>query len=142
MSVLEVRINQQHFDNHVCLLPNKDHLQEALLLCCKLKKSADKSHLYRKITCRVHLFKVEHFDLNDKEHGNWPRTIQNHQLQALLDVNDSQWHKMLANCSGENGEVAKNRKIVPHELNVRQKKPGQNTSCSPAHIWFKSDYYN
>ena len=49
-------------------------------------------------TCRdwFHLLKDYNFDLNDKKRENRPRKVEDHQLQALLDEDDTQSQKILA----------------------------------------------
>jgi len=41
-------------------------------------------------------FNDDNFDLNDKKRENWPRKAEDYQLQALLDEDDTQSQKMLA----------------------------------------------
>jgi len=41
-------------------------------------------------------FKDDNFDLSDKKRENRPRKVEDCQLQALLDENDTQSQKMLA----------------------------------------------
>ena len=40
-------------------------------------------------TCRDHLT-IGHFNLNDKKRENRPRKVEDHELQALLDEDDTQ----------------------------------------------------
>lgn len=49
-------------------------------------------------TCRdwFRRFKNGYFDWNDKERENRPRKFDDHELQALLDEDDTQSQKMLA----------------------------------------------
>jgi len=80
----------------------------------------------------------DNFDLSDKKRENRPRKVENCQLQALLDEDDTQSQKMLAEQLGVSqaaismrlhimGKVQKIEKWVPHELNDRQMKRRQNT---------------
>ena len=83
-------------------------------------------------TCRdwFRRFKDGHFDLSDKKRENRPRKVEDHDLQALLDKNDTQSQKMLAEQLGVTqqaisirlramGKVKKIGKWIPHELNDR-----------------------
>jgi len=49
-------------------------------------------------TCRdwFRRFKDDNYDLSDKKHENRPRKVEDCQLQALLDEDDTQSQKMLA----------------------------------------------
>jgi len=58
-------------------LVKKNHMREALLFCFNLKKSAAESH--RMLV-----------DLSDKKRENQPRKVEDCQLQALLDEDDTQ----------------------------------------------------
>jgi len=83
-------------------------MQEALLFCFNLKKSAAESHqmlveaygdnALSETTCRnwFRRFNNDNFDLTDKKRENRPRKIEDCQLQALLDEDDTQSQKMLA----------------------------------------------
>ena len=81
-------------------------MREALLFCFNLKKSAAESHrmlvetmLYRRqTTCRDWFRRIndDNFDLSDKKRENRPRKVEDCQLQALLDEDDTQSQKMLA----------------------------------------------
>jgi len=79
-------------------------------------------------------FNDDNFDLSDKKHENRPRKVEDCQLQALLDKDDTQ--KMLAEQLGVSqaamrlhamGKVQKIGKCVLHELNDRQMERRQNT---------------
>jgi len=80
-------------------------MREALLFCFNLKKSAAESHrmlveayggnALSKTICRD-WFRQFNFDLSDKKRENWPRKIEDCQLQALLDKNDTLSQKMFA----------------------------------------------
>jgi len=91
-------------------------------------------------TCRdwFHWFNDDNFDLSDKKRENRPRKVEDCQLQALLDEDDTQSQKMLAEQLGVSqaaismrlhamGKVQKIGKWVPHELNDRQMERRQNT---------------
>jgi len=82
-------------------------MREALLFCFNLKKSAAESHrmlveaygdnALSETTCRdwFRRFNDDNFDLSDKKQ-NRPRKVEDCQLQALLDEDDTQSQKMLA----------------------------------------------
>jgi len=88
-------------------LLKKKHMREALLFCFSLKKSAAESHrmlvevygdnALSETTCRDWFcrFNDDNFDLNDKNE-NRPRKVEDCLLQALLDEDDIQSQKMLA----------------------------------------------
>ena len=83
-------------------------MREALLFCFNLKKSAAESHrmlveVYGDgallvTICRdwFRRFKDGHFELSDKKRENRLRKVEDHDLQALLDEDDTQSQKMLA----------------------------------------------
>ena len=89
-------------------LPEKEHMREALLFCFNLKKSAAESQrmlveaygdsALSETTCRdwFRRFKDGNFDLRDKKRKNRPRKFEDHQLQALLDEDDTHLRKMFA----------------------------------------------
>jgi len=52
--------------------------------------------LYRKQRAEICRFNDDNFDLSDKKRENRPRNIEDCQLQALLDEDDTQSQKMLA----------------------------------------------
>jgi len=73
-----------------------------------------------------------------KEHGKPPKKYENVELQALLDEDDSQTQKQLAeqlsvsqqavsNRLREMGKIQKVGRWVPHELNERQMERRKNT---------------
>ena len=82
-------------------LPEKEHMREALLFCFNLKKSAVELHqmlgeacgdsALSEITCKdwFRWFKDGNFDLSDKKRENCLRKVEDHQLQALLDEDDT-----------------------------------------------------
>jgi len=85
--------------------------------------------LYRKQRAEIGFAGSDNFDLSDKKRENRPRKVEDCQLQALLDEDDTQSQKMLAEqldvsqvaismrlCHEEG---SKDRKM-PHELNDRQ----------------------
>ena len=83
-------------------------MREALLFCFCLKKLTAESHrmlvetygdnALSKTTCRdwFHRFNDDNFDLSDKKRENRPRKVEDCQLQALLNEDDIQSQKMLA----------------------------------------------
>jgi len=82
-------------------------MREALLFCFNLKKSAAESHrmlveaygdnALSETTCRDWFRRFnDNFDLSDKKRENRPRKVEDCQLQALLDEDDTQTQKMLA----------------------------------------------
>jgi len=85
--------------------------------------------LHRKKTCEwwFQRFKIGDFDVTDKEHGKPPKKYE--ELQALLDEDNSQTQKQLAdqlsvsqqvsNRLREMGKIQKVGRWVPHELNER-----------------------
>jgi len=124
---------------------------EALLFCFNLKKSAaDRieclwrpmaTMLYRKqraeirFACSMTTILIL---MRDKKRENRSRKVEDSQLQALLDGDDTQSQKMLAEQLGVSqaaismrlhamGKVQKIGKWVSHELNDRQMERRQNT---------------
>ena len=83
-------------------------MREALLFCFNLKKSVAESHrmlveaygdnALSETTCRdwFRRFNDDNFDLSDKKRENRFRKAEDCQLQALLDEDDTQSQKMLA----------------------------------------------
>jgi len=83
-------------------------MREALLFYFNLKKSAAESHrmlaeaygdnALSETTCKdwFRRFNDDNFDLNDKKRENRSRKVEDCQLQALLDKDDTQSQKMLA----------------------------------------------
>ena len=83
-------------------LLKKKHMREALLFCFNLKKSATESHrmlveaysdnALSETTCRdwFRRFNDDNFNLSDKKRENRSRKIEDCQLQALLDKDDTQ----------------------------------------------------
>jgi len=139
-------IQQHTFFSFVIMssfLLKKKHMREALLFCFNLKKSVAESHrmlveaydnnALSETTCRdwFRRFNDENFDLSDKKRENRPRKVEDCQLQAFLDEDDTQSQKMLAEQLGVSqaaismrlhamGKVQKIGKWVPYELNDRQ----------------------
>jgi len=125
-------------------------MRETLLFYFNLKKSAAESHrmlvkaygdnALTETTCRgwFRRFNDDNFDLSDKKHENRPWKVEDCQLQALLDEDDTQSQKMLAEqldvsqatISMRLHAMGKDQKIgkwVPYELNDRQMERRQNT---------------
>ena len=125
-------------------------MREALLFCFNLKKSAAESHrmfveaygdnALSETTCRdwFRRFNDDNFNLSEtKKRENRPRKVENCPLQALLNEDDTQSQKMLAEQLGVSqaisirlhamGKVQKIGKWMPHELNDRQMEWRQNT---------------
>ena len=84
-------------------------------------------------------FKIGDFDVADKEHGKPPKKYEDVELQALLDEDDSQTQKQLAeqlsvcqqavsNRLREMGKIQKVGRWEPHELNERQIERRKNIS--------------
>ena len=77
-------------------------MRETLLFCFNLNKSAAESHrmlveaygdsALSGTTCRdwFRRFKDSNFDLSDKKRENRPRKVEDYQLQAFLDEDDTQ----------------------------------------------------
>ena len=78
-------------------------MQEALLFCFNLKnrlpnriecwwRPMAEANALSETTCRdwFRRFNDDNFDLSDKKRENWPRKIEDCQLQALLDEDDTQ----------------------------------------------------
>jgi len=83
-------------------------------------------------------FKIGDFDVADKEHRKPPKKYEDVELQALLDEDDSQIQKQLAeqlsvshqavsNRLREMGKIQKVGRWVLHELNERQMERRKNT---------------
>jgi len=92
--------------------------------------------LYRKQRAEFCRLNDDNFDLSDKKRENRPRKVADCQLQALLDEDDIQSQKMLAEQLGVSqaaiwlhamGKIQKIGKWVPHELNDKQMERRQNT---------------
>ena len=88
------------------MITKEKNMREAVLF--NLKKSPAESHrmlveaygdnALSETTCRdcFRRFNADNFDLSDKKRENRPRKIEDCQLQALLDEDDIQSQKMLA----------------------------------------------
>jgi len=128
---------------------SKEHSRTALIFCFHLKKTA--AELYRLLgeiysehapsqkTCErwFQRFKIGDFYIADKEHGKPPKKYEDVELQALLDEDDSQTQRQLAeqlsvrtSCFQlplRDGKNSESRQMVPHELNERQMDRRKNT---------------
>nr|KAF6387346.1 hypothetical protein mMyoMyo1_007855 [Myotis myotis] len=124
-------------------MPKKEHLREALIHYFILKKSAAESyrilreaygeHAPSQDTCErwFKRFKSDDFDVKDKEHPGQPKKFEDQQLQALLDEDACQTQELLServNVAQQTipdhlqamGNILKEGKWVPHQLNKRQ----------------------
>nr|AAC16610.1 transposase [Drosophila simulans]AAC16611.1 transposase [Drosophila simulans]AAC16615.1 transposase [Drosophila simulans] len=131
-------------------VPNKEQTRTVLIFCFHLKKTAAESHrmlveafgeqVPTVKTCErwFQRFKSGDFDVDDKEHGKPPKRYEDAELQALLDEDDAQTQKQLAeqlevsqqavsNRLREMGKIQKVGRWVPHELNERQMERRKNT---------------
>ena len=104
-------------------VPNKEHSRTALIFCFHLKKTAAESYrlLGEPITYGEHApsqktcerwfqhFKIGDFDVPDKKHGKPPKKYEDMELQALLDKDDSQTQKQLAEQLSVNQQAVSNR---------------------------------
>ena len=108
-------------------------MREALLFCFNLKKSMLPHRMFveaygdnalSETTCRdwFRRYNNDNFHLSDKKRENRPRKVEDCQLQALLDEDDTQSQKMLAEQLGVSqaaisirlhamGKVQKDRKM-------------------------------
>lgn len=112
------------------LVPSNQHLREILLHYFLSKKSAAKSHrmlvkVYGKhalsgTTCRdwFRRFKSGNYDLSNKERGKPPRKFEDSELQELLDEDDTQTQKQLADALYV-GQAAVSRRL--HAMGLIQK---------------------
>ncbi|EFN89699.1 Histone-lysine N-methyltransferase SETMAR, partial [Harpegnathos saltator] len=122
---------------------NKQHLREALLFCFNLKQSAaearrllEKTYTIpnapSKTTCEdwFKRFRNEDLDAGNKERSGRPKTIEDADLQALLDEDDTQIQDQLAEALNMTrqgifkrlhamGKIQKEGKWVPHEFTER-----------------------
>ena len=113
-------------------------MRKALLFCFNLKKSAAESqrmlveaygdNALSETTCRDWFRRFNDDNLTDKKRENRPKKVEDCQLQALLDEDNTQSQKMFTEQLGVSqavifmrlhamGKVQKIRKWVPHELN-------------------------
>ena len=102
-------------------VPNKKHSRTALIFCIHLKKTAAESYRLRlggaygeyapsQKTCEwFQHFKIEDFDIAGKEYGNPPKKYERVELQVLLDEDDSQTQKQLAEQLSVNQQAVSNR---------------------------------
>lgn len=132
-------------------VPKKEHLREVLLFMFNWKKSAIEAHkniaeVYGEdaITVRAcqkwfKRFKEGDFDLSNKDRGRPPKQFEDDDLQALLDEDDAQTQKQLADTLGvtqqtisnrlnDMGKIQKEGRWVPHELTERQQE-NRRTMC-------------
>jgi len=108
--------------NMTKFVPNKElHLRTALIFYFHLKKTAAES--YRLLgeaygeyapsqkTCErwFQRFKIGDFDIADKEFGKPPKKYEDVELQALLNENDSQTQKQLAQQLSVSQQAVSNR---------------------------------
>lgn len=89
-------------------VPTKQHLRECLLFYFNLNKNAEEARLLlveaygkrapSKTTCDdwYKRFQIGDFDTEDKERSGRPRTVQDADLQALLDEDDTRTQGQLA----------------------------------------------
>lgn len=131
-------------------VPNKSHLREVMLYFFNANWSAAVTYRHmlatygnRSVshtTCRqwFRRFREGNFDLKDKLRENRPKKFENHQLQTLLDDDDTQSQTALAEQLGVTqraisirlhamGKIQKVGKWVPHALNDRQMERRQST---------------
>lgn len=84
-------------------------------------------------------FKEGDFDLSNKDRGRPPKQFEDDDLQALLDEDDAQTQKQLADTLGvtqqtisnrlnDMGKIQKEGRWVPHELTERQQE-NRRTMC-------------
>lgn len=122
--------------------PSKEHLRHALLLFFNLKKSAAESHRLledayndrapSKKTCELwyQRFKNGDFDLSNKDRGRPSKKFEDEELQALLDEDNTQTQRQLAQALNVTpaaicdrlksmGKIQKEGKWVPHVLTER-----------------------
>jgi len=132
-------------------VPNKQHLRKVLLFCYNLKKNAAEAHrllkeaygehALSKTTCEdwFKRFRSDDFNTEDKERSGRPKTIEDADLQTLLDEDDTQTQDQLAkvlNMTRQGvskrlhamGKIQKEGKWVPHELTERQMENRRTTS--------------
>lgn len=134
--------------------PTKEHLREVLLFMFKWKKSATEAHT---IIAEVHgedvmsirrcqewfkQFKEGDINLNNKDRGKPPKQFEDTELQALLDEDDTQTQKKLAEalnvtkknnfttstCHGKNSERRKVGAICTDGTPTRKQKNDVRTS--------------
>lgn len=102
-------------------VPSKEHSRTALIFCFHLKKTAAESyrllreaygeHAPSQDTCERWFRRFNHgdFDVADKEHGKPPKRYEDAELQALLDEDDAQTQKQLAEQLGVSQQAVFNR---------------------------------
>jgi len=132
-------------------IPDNEHLRHVLLFLFNQKKKAvECQRLLAEVygehgpsikTCEKWLrqFKSGDFNLKDSDRSGRPKTFENADLQALLDEDDAQTEKQLAEALNVGrstiserlkamGKIQKAGKWVPHELNDRQLENRKTTS--------------
>lgn len=89
-------------------VPSNEHMRSALIYCFHSKKTAAESHgmlveaygnlALSETTCRDWFRRFENgdFDISDKDSENRPKIFNDAELQALLDQDDTQTQKKLA----------------------------------------------
>jgi len=77
----------------------------------RLLGEAYDEHAPSQKTCKrwFQRFKIGNFDVADKKHGKLPKKYEDVELQALLDENDSQTQKQLAEQLSINQQAVSNR---------------------------------
>jgi histone-lysine N-methyltransferase SETMAR len=124
-------------------VPSTNDLRVSLVFCYHLKKNAAESqrmlveafgdHALSLATCKrwFQQFRDKDFDLRNEERGRPPKKFEDSGLQALLDEDDTQTQKQLAEALNVDQKTISNRlkamgkiqkcgKWVPHELTERQ----------------------
>lgn len=132
-------------------VPEKRHLREALLFLFHFKKKAIDAHQMLAEaygdsapsirTCQewFQRFKSGDFDVNDKDRPGQPKRLHDDEIQALLDMDDSQTQKQLAaslNVTQQAvslhlhamGKIQKEGKWVPYKLTERNMKQRKTTT--------------
>lgn len=132
-------------------MPKKEHIREVLLHYFILKKTAAETHrllveaygdhALSETQCKewFRKFKSGNFDLRNEERGKPSKKFEDAELEALLDEDDTQTQKMLAealNVTQQSisnrlhaiGKIRKTGKWVPHQLTERQQE-NRKTIC-------------
>jgi [histone H3]-lysine36 N-dimethyltransferase SETMAR len=102
-------------------VPNNRHQREALLFLYNLQINATEAHQMlvkayhdnalsiRSCQLWFERFKMGDYDVDDKDHGKPPKSFQNHELQSLLDEDDTQTQLQLANSLNVTQQTISNR---------------------------------
>ena len=102
-------------------IPNKELSRTALIFCFHLKKTAAESYSLIREAYDEHSpsqdmcerlfrrFKSDDFEVADKERGKPPKKFEDVELQVLLDEDDSQIQKPLAEQLGASQQAVSNR---------------------------------